>query len=63
MHKINFTSLLVGAVGAFVIVYVMYITSSETTHQEALINAVGGAGGMVLGLVVYQLWLKDDKEE
>lgn len=61
MKKINWIQILISCIIAFVVCYFIYSKEEGITQENILINAAGGAGGMLIGMLIYQRFFKEEK--
>lgn len=62
MKKLSVSFFVISFIIAVVVMYIVMINQEGATQKQALMNALGGGVGMVLGLFIYNKYIKKDDE-
>lgn len=60
MNPLNWKFLLFSFVAAVVVLYFVFSNQEGATQEQIIINSLAGGAGMVIGLVVYNRFIKKD---
>lgn len=60
MNQLNWKFLLFSFVAAVVVLYIVFSNQEGATQEEIRMNALGGGIGMVVGLYIYNRFIKKD---
>ncbi|MBV7440622.1 hypothetical protein KRX57_04250 [Weeksellaceae bacterium TAE3-ERU29] len=63
MKEITNKFIVISTIIAFVALYLFFGRKEDVTHELVLMNAVGGAIGMAIGLIIYRRILKNNSSD
>jgi len=62
MKKLNWQFFVFSFVVTAIVMYIVMINQEGATQEQAMLNAFGGSVGMVLGLFIYNKFIKKDDD-
>ena len=62
MKKLNWQFFVFSFVVTAIVMYIVMINQEGATQEQAMLNSFGGAVGMVLGLFIYNKFIKKDDD-
>lgn len=60
MNQMNWKFLLFSFAAAVVVLYFVFSNQEGATHEQIWINSIAGGIGMVVGLILYNRFIKND---